>query len=68
MHQARHDPWPELIDQVTAWMDAHDVPRAAVGILCDGHIQTAGFRQTSVENPLAVDERTLLRSAQSPRP
>lgn len=51
MGQARHDPWPEFIDQVPAWMDVHDVPGVAVGIVHNGNSQWAGCGQTSVEHP-----------------
>ncbi len=61
MASTRQDPWPELIDRVPAWMASHEVPGAAVGIVHDGHVQVAGFGETSVENPLSVDEHTLFQ-------
>jgi hypothetical protein len=44
------------------------VPGAAVGIV-DGDAELLEvFAVTNISNPMAVDERTLFKSAQRPRP
>lgn len=37
------------------------MPGAALGVIFDGHVHTAGFGATSIENPLAVDGDTLFQ-------
>jgi CubicO group peptidase (beta-lactamase class C family) len=51
----------DLSAVVTASLDAHQVPGAAVGILHDGQEQAEAFGVTSVENPLPVTTDTLFQ-------
>jgi CubicO group peptidase (beta-lactamase class C family) len=52
-------------DQLCAFvektMKQKGVPGVAVGVLCDGQIDTAGFGVTNVDSPLPVTDETLFQ-------
>jgi CubicO group peptidase (beta-lactamase class C family) len=50
-----------LHDKTRLEMERLGVPGVALGIIVDGHMHTAGFGVTSIENPLAVDGDTLFQ-------
>ncbi len=60
-------PMDALQDVVAALAEELQVPGVAVGVLHDGREEHAFHGVTSIENPLAVDERTLFSAARRPR-
>lgn len=51
----------QLGDVITRLMEKHRIPGAAVGILNNGEVQSAGFGITNVEHPLEVTADTLFQ-------
>jgi CubicO group peptidase (beta-lactamase class C family) len=53
--------YEELDHAVTRALERHHVPGAAIGLLDEGDVHTAGFGVTSVEHPLDVTDETLFQ-------
>lgn len=51
----------QLGEVIEGLMEKHRVPGVAVGVLCEGEVESAGFGITSVEHPLAVTADTLFQ-------
>jgi CubicO group peptidase (beta-lactamase class C family) len=50
-----------LHNKINTEMERLGVPGVALGIIIGGHVHTAGFGVTNIENPLAVDGDTLFQ-------
>lgn len=53
--------WAELCEQVLPWMQEHEVPGVAIGLLAGGKTYMEGFGVTSLTNPLPVTPETLFQ-------
>lgn len=57
----RSQKWAELCEQVLPWMEQHEVPGVAIGLLAGGETYMEGFGVTSLTNPLPVTPETLFQ-------